>query len=112
MIARERRGNFNPGWHDRLAEPISAVGLEAWRERLEPAEVALIEHATGRHFERFGYRPDPNVDVTAKPLALLQLARQRTARRIKWSRYALGEAKRQRLYRHPLARQRLPGELV
>jgi hypothetical protein len=104
MIARERRGNFNPGWHDRLAEPISDVAIEGWRQRLEPAEVALIEHATGSYFERFGYRPDPTVDTTPEPPALLQLSRQRMARRLKWSRYSVGEAKRQRLlYRRPVA---------
>ena len=105
MITRERRGNFNKGWHDRLAEPISAVTIDSWRQRLEPAEVALVEYATGPLFERFGYRFDPAVAAVPRRRTLLQLRRQRMARWVKWSRYSLGESRRQHLlYRHPVAR--------
>jgi hypothetical protein len=110
MLTRERRGNFNVGWHDRLAEPISGAGIESWRERLEPRDVALIEHATARHFERFGYERDPALDATPRRLALMQLEWQRLARRRKWSRYFLGEIKRQKLlYRYPVAAQGAQG---
>jgi sulfotransferase family protein len=104
MISRERRGNFNEGWHDRLAEPISAATIDSWRERLAPADVSLIEYATGRYFERFGYRFAPALAATPERRALRQLRRQRRARRIKWTRYSLGELERRRiLYRHPVA---------
>ena len=116
MISRERRGNFNPGWHDRLAEPISPVGIDSWRKSLEPADVALIEHITGHYFERFGYIHDPAVDASPRQRSLWQVRRQRLERWVKWNRYAVGELKRQRLlYRRPVARlapEGLPGELV
>lgn len=103
MITRPRRGVFNEGWHDRLGEPIMTAPIDAWRERLEPHEVALVEHATRRHFERLGYRPDPDVDSSPTAADLAQLRKQRRRRRRKYRRYALSELKRRLVYRYPVA---------
>ena len=104
MIAAPRRGRFNPGWHDRLDEPVSADRISSWRERLEPHEVALVEHATRRWFDRFGYRTEPGLAAGPVSSDLRNLRRMRARRTWMWWRYALGELKRRHVtYRHPVA---------
>lgn len=103
MIHSERRGTFRPGWHDRLAEPVSTSSVERWREKLDPHEVALIEVAAGRYLERFGYRP-AELDAVPTEADLAELERQRRRRRRKWRRQGRNELKRRLLlYRRPVA---------
>jgi len=104
MIAGPRRGVFNEGWHDRLAEPISTAPIDSFRGDLEPRRVALVEHATGRELQRLGYvRAAP---LEPRPADLKALRTHRRNRNVKWLRYALGEAKRRHVtHRHPVAAQ-------
>ncbi len=107
MIVRPRRGRFNPGWHERLAEPITAGPIDSWKQQLQSHEVALVEHATERCFDRLGYRPDPGLQAAPKRSDLTKLRRVRVRRAWMWWRYAVGELKRRRItYRHPVAKER------
>jgi hypothetical protein len=104
MIVSERRGSFREGWHDRLAEPISTAPIAAWRRRLKPAEVAVVERATGPRLGRFGYVAEPGLQVAPDPAELAKVGRRLRHRRRKWRRHAVDELKRRHvLYRHPLA---------
>jgi hypothetical protein len=103
MIGAERRGKFRPGWHEKLAQPISTDSVERWREKLDPHEVALVEHVAEPFLDRFGYRTaSPGAPPTAADLA--ELKRQRHRRRRKWRRQWRDELKRRHvLYRRPVA---------
>jgi hypothetical protein len=103
MIAGERGGKFREGWHDRLAEPVTSVHVDSWREYLESREVALVEHALRRQMERFGYEPSPGLESAPDPAALRELARQRRRRSRRWRRFLAGELKRRVTYRRPVA---------
>lgn len=108
MIESERRGRFRPGWHDRLAEPVTTTAVDRWRERLDPHQVALVEHVARPHLERLGYRPS-GVEAAPRERDLAALRRQRRIRRRKWRREALDELKRRHLlYRRPVAARREP----
>jgi hypothetical protein len=102
------RGGLARGWHERVAEPINPALIEGWRERLQAHHLAVVEHATQRHFQRLGYLPTGPADVSAARSELRQLARARRLRVVKWARYAVGEQKRRRLtHRHPVGTQRV-----
>jgi hypothetical protein len=102
MLARPRRGGLRDEWHARVAEPISTGPVDAWRERLAPAQVALIDHATRAQLRRFGYAPA--TDAPPRRRDLRDLRRERRKRALKWRRYALGELKRRHItHRHPVA---------
>jgi sulfotransferase family protein len=104
MIAGPRRGVFNEGWHDRLAEPISTAPIDSFKEDLEPHQVALVEHATGPYLQRLGYVSDASAHAEPRPADLKALTTHRRNRNVKWVRYALGEAKRRHVtHRHPVA---------
>jgi hypothetical protein len=98
MLERPRRGGLRDDWHARVSEPITAGRVDAWRERLAPAQVALVEHATREQLERFGYAGTTAAAPTRRDR--LRLARERGKRALKWRRYELGELKRRRLT-HP-----------
>lgn len=104
MLARPRGGRLTEGWHDRVAEPINAASVDAWRERLAPHEVAFVEHAAAPHLARFGYAPE--AETAPRPSALRALARQQRMRAFKWRRYAVGELKRRALHPQPVAAER------
>ena len=102
MLERPRSGGLQDDWHARVSEPISTGPVDAWRERLQPAQVALVEHATRAQLPRFGYA----ATTAAAPGRddLRRLGRERRKRAIKWRRYELGELKRRRLtHPHPVA---------
>src|SRR3712207_7422448 len=40
---------------------LSRSSVERWRERLTPAQAALVEDAAGPLLGRFGYRPAPDL---------------------------------------------------
>jgi hypothetical protein len=104
MIEAPRRGVYNEGWHDRLAEPITTDPIDHWKERLQPHEAALVEHVAARHFRRFGYVRDPDLAADPCPGDLEKVKQQHTRRKKKWRRYRFGELKRRHLtYRHPVA---------
>jgi hypothetical protein len=66
--------------------------------------VALVEHATRRHFERLGYAPEPGLAAAPSSSDLKSLRRIRARRAWMWWRYAAGELKRRHVtYRHPVA---------
>lgn len=103
MIEAERVGRFRPGWHEKLAEPISTDSVERWRERLDPHEVALVEHVAAPYLDRFGYRRAAG-DAVPTAADLRELKRQRRRRRRKWRRQSRDELKRRWfLYRRPVA---------
>ena len=102
MLARPRSGGLQDDWHAKVPEPISTAPVDAWRDRLEPSQVALIEHATRAQLERFGYTP--TADAAPSAYDLRRLHRQRRKRAVKWRRYVLGELKRRHItHRHPVA---------
>jgi hypothetical protein len=102
MLSRPRTGGLVGDWHARVAEPISTGPIDAWRDRLSPGQVALVEHATRAQLARFGYAP--TTDAAPSRLDLGRLRRQRRKREVKWRRYVLGELKRRHVtHRHPVA---------
>jgi sulfotransferase family protein len=106
MVTRPRRGVFEEGYHERLAEPISTAPIDDWRQRLEPHHVALIEHATHASMRRLGYEREASLAADPRPADLRALRVHRRNRDVKWRRYALGEAKRRLLgRRRPVAAQ-------
>ena len=109
MIEAERRGKFRPGWHEKLAQPISTDSVERWREKLDPHEVALVEQVAEPFLDRFGYRT-ASPGAVPTPADLSELKRQRRRRLRKWRRQARDEFKRRHvLYRRPVAAIRPPG---
>jgi hypothetical protein len=102
MLSRPRRGGLQDDWHARVAEPISTGPVDAWRERLAPGQVALVEHATRAQLARFGYAATTAAEPSGRDLR--RLRRQRRKRALKWRRYQLGELKRRHVtHRHPVA---------
>ena len=102
MIAAERRANYR-GTQERLTGPVTTASIERWRERLAPAQIALVERAAVPVFDRFGYRAAD--DVTAEPLdsEWRELERQRRTNRRKWRISQGGELLRRARYRRPVA---------
>lgn len=85
-----------------VGEPISAAPIASWRERLSPADAALVEHVVAPYLERFGYRPEAG--AAFDPAALRDVARQRRIRRSRFRRVRLRElARRTVLDRRPVA---------
>jgi hypothetical protein len=102
MLNRPRTGGFVGDWHANVSEPITTGPIDAWRDRLEPGQVALIEHATGAQMQRFGYAPTSGAEPSRYDLR--RLRSQRRKRAVKWRRYVLGELKRRHVtHRHPVA---------
>jgi sulfotransferase family protein len=108
MLAMPRGAGLGQRYHHRVAEPVTASRIKAWGECLEPHNVALIEHATRRHFTRLGYEHDDGLAAEPRMRDLRILHAKRRDQRRLWRRYALGELKRAHLtYRRPVAA--LPG---
>lgn len=104
MINRPRHFKFKQGYHERVSQPISTDGIAKWRETVPRRRVALIEQATGRYFERFGYQTVTGPRVTPRPKDVAALDEHRKRRRTKWRQYDRDELKRRHLtYRHPVA---------
>ena len=102
MIAAERRAAYR-GPQERLTGPVTTASIERWRERLAPAQIALVERAAAPYFDRLGYRAAP--DVAAEPDAadMRELERQRRLTRRKWRISQTGELLRRARYRRPVA---------
>jgi hypothetical protein len=104
MITAERLGKFREGWHDKLNEPITTAHVDAWKDKLKPSEIALVEHAVGGYFERFGYVPLEGLDASPEPAQLRQLERERRKRARYHQALARDELKRRLfVYRRPVA---------
>lgn len=106
MVSKKRRGMFREGWHDRLNDEIDTTPIANWRERLEPEQLAFVQHVGAEHFERLGYTP---VEVDAAPRAgdLKEFERQRKRRADKWQRRQQEERRnRLRTLWRPIAAQR------
>jgi hypothetical protein len=102
MLSRPRSGGLQDDWHANVSEPITTGPVDAWRERLQAGQVALVEHATRPQLQRFGY--PATTDAAPSRHDLRGLRRQRRQREIKWRRYVLGELKRRHVtHRHPVA---------
>ncbi len=87
---------------ERVTEPIDASAIARWRERLSPADVALIENGAAAHLERFGYVPEAK--AAPDRAALAELRRQCRIRRARFRRVAARElARRAVLDRRPVA---------
>lgn len=102
MVRAERRDDFK-GIHARLSEPVDTGSIERWRERLTPAQVALVERSATPLLERFGYRPADDIRVNPLPTEQRELARQRRLSRREWRASQAGELARRVLYRYPVA---------
>ena len=102
MVIADRRGRFGPA-HRRLAEPVNAVSVERWRERLDPRQVKLVEAATAPLLDRFGYRAAAGAVREPAARDLREFARQRRDRRRAWRRARGGELLRRIRYRQPVA---------
>ena len=88
-----------------VGEPISPAPIASWRERLSPADAALVEHVAAPHLERFGYLPE--ADAAIDPAEPAKVRRQRRIRRSRFRRVALRElARRTVLDRRPVAAMR------
>lgn len=87
------------GPHKRVAEPVSTASVERWRERLSPAQVALVEQATAPLLERFGYRPADALEAGPAPDDARELARQRRLAKREWWTSQRGELLRRAVYR-------------
>jgi Sulfotransferase family len=103
MIDGERRGVHRDDWHPYVAQPISTAPIASFRERLDPADIALAEWATSASMERFGYLRDPAVAGIRDAGREAVLARQRKQRGRKWRRFDLAEFTRRLRNRHPVA---------
>ena len=74
----ERPGSelgFDPSesWKLNTLRPLDPGRLEAWREKLSPIQIALIERAAGEHLEGLGYtRAAPALGAAALLLARLR----------------------------------------
>ncbi|MEO6496916.1 MAG: sulfotransferase [Solirubrobacteraceae bacterium] len=87
---------------ERVTEPVDASAIARWRERLSPADVALIEKSAAADLERFGYLPEAKAAPDRSALA--ELRRQRQIRRARFRRVAARElARRAVLDRRPVA---------
>jgi hypothetical protein len=97
MLLADRGGSkFKPGWHDRLREPISTAPIDAWRTKLDGAQVALIEHVCAPWFGRFGYVAVGG--APADPERLREVDRQREVRRKRLRRVARADLRERLLH--------------
>ena len=99
MVRGERSGWFI-GPHAQAAAPVTTEAVERWRERLTPAQIALVEHAARRLMPRFGYVPVGNAKPQDADLAALK--RRRTLFGRRWRRTRRDEWVRNLRYRYPL----------
>jgi hypothetical protein len=100
-LAHGERDGWFRGPHQQAGEPVTAAPVERWRERLTPADVALVEHVAAPFMERFGYVP-----AAAAPPAegdAQTVARLRRAFRRQWWRSRRDERIRRARYRRPVA---------
>lgn len=92
-------------WHARTHEALDPARRDAWRERLRPAQVRLIEIVAGPAMRRHGYRPSGERTAPA-PSELVEYAATRlrvSAWRVK---RRMLDARRRRRYPMPLAAAR------
>jgi hypothetical protein len=73
-------------WKERVAGPITADRLDAWRSALSSAQSGVVAARTERHLVRFGYEPPGRRSLAASvtalsPVTLARRHRFRTARR-------------------------------
>jgi Sulfotransferase family len=109
MLTRERTGKFREGWHTLITQPITTATIDSWRDQLTPAEAALVQRAAAAQFERFGYRPDAELQAVPEHSALRELRHEQASRARKWRRHAREELKRRLyVYRQPVAAQPVP----
>jgi Sulfotransferase family len=97
-------------YHSRLSEPISTDSVRAWEDTLDPDEIALIEHVTGRWMDRFGYdrvahgrRPSPEI-LTSYDTCRRDIAYQRF-------KIEIEELKRVVIYRQDVSARLTSGQL-
>jgi hypothetical protein len=102
MIEAERGARLGPV-HARIAGPVTPDSVERWRERLRPEQIALVEHATARYLDRFGYLPAEALGAAPAPEDLRELARRRRNRRRAWRRGKATDLFRRAMYRRPVA---------
>jgi len=99
-LAASRQGRRSTP--EAVGEPISPAPIASWRERLAPADVALVEHVAAPSLERFGYLPEAGAAFDGGALA--EVRRQRRIRRSRFRRVAGRElARRAVLDRRPVA---------
>jgi hypothetical protein len=96
-------------YHARLSQPVSVDSVRAWEALLDPAEVALIEHVTGRWLDEFGY--ERVASGRLPPAALLQdYDRHRRKVRAQRRRVEIEEMKRKFVFRDPVAARLTSGQ--
>ena len=99
MVRGERSGWF-VGPHVQAGTPVTTAAVERWRERLTPAQVALVEHAVRPLMERYGYRAVDETEPEPGDIELLGLRRRIFRRR--WRRTRRDELLRNARYRWPV----------
>lgn len=102
MIAAEDRERVRGRVFEEVNEPVTTASVERWRERLTPAQVALVEQATAPLLERFGYRPSAP-DAAPDAAEAAELARQRRRNRAEFRTARRQELVRRLRYRRPVA---------
>ena len=100
-LAHGDRDGWFRGPHLQAGEPVTAAPVERWRERLTPADVALVEHVASGFMGRFGYAPVAGAPPAERDVQAV--ARCRRAFRRQWWRSRGGEWIRRARYRHPVA---------
>lgn len=105
MLSADRGGRerFREGWHDKLKQPIGTDPVIAWRDRLRPRQIALVEHAAGSELARWGYRPFDGPTPEPSAAQLTRLRKHVELREAKWAREDRTELKRRIRYRRPVA---------
>jgi hypothetical protein len=97
-------------WHTRTREGVSTAQVEAWKEQLEPWEIAVFERLARKWLQHYGY------ELTTKPYqvnpiryasALAHLSkRERTVRGLYRE-----DAERDKTYHQPIAAQLTRGQI-
>lgn len=89
-------------WHARVDHPVDASRIDAWRHRLPPQDVALIEAVTHRQMQDHGYAAG---EPRARPLRpdLLAYYHRYARRRLALSRWRAEDRLRRRSDPNPLA---------
>ena len=100
-LAHGDRDGWFRGPHLQAGEPMTAAPVERWRERLTPADVALVEHVAAAFMERFGYVPAGGAAPAED--AVQAIAHCRRAFRRQWRRSRRDEWIRRARYRQPVA---------
>lgn len=89
-------------WHENLRGEVSTAPVQAWRSKLEPWEIGLMETVLRRALDRYGY-PLTGAGARPSPRLLARYAKESLGRRVALRRRWAAEARDAASASYPVA---------